>query len=309
MASSGNSSSSRPGYTRAGGNVLGEGKLPDWTGGDPNALNDLLGFMGDIAPGQQMFPMTDLYNQFQSMPGNIEQASSLYRQMMAPMIQQGLGGIQQNLGANNAMMGGVQDLTGLMPQMLQASATMANNGLNPAISGAQQSLQNVMNPTAYNPLFQNAMNNQINPMVSAQMAARGLAGSGAETNALSQASQDTSDRFAMRQFQEQNMAQNTLGQLGMMGGQLPGQVFGQFAGGLASMAPAIGQGIQNQFAPLQMLGQGMGMYNQSYGDQIAQMQNLYNFTRSPLNALGSFINGVPNISNQQQKGFFSSLFS
>jgi len=226
------------------------------------------------------------------------------------------GGAQQAIGQQSALNSQIPNLFGAA-QNFAGNINQGEGAYNTALGGATQSMNNVMNPTLYNPLYQNAMNNQITPTINAQFASRGLGSSGAPIAAISQAGQNLSDQFAQRQFQEQQQAQGTIAnigqgltQSGVEGAQLPGQIYNQFMSGINTSAQtpgnvfnqfmtALGQqqqnyglAAQNQMAPLQALGLGSQQFWQGVNNPMQAGASMYNLSRQPLGNLETGVTGI-----------------
>lgn len=317
MSASGGGSK-RPTYTRPGGDFLGSGQYP--FGGDAASTAGLPGYFGDVG-AQGMYPVQQLFGGFGNLLNAANAGGTGLRDLASQASNQAYG---NQMGLANQAYGAAgqsQDLSQLAPQFMGAAQQFAQ-GINSAQSqfgkaygAAGQTLQNVMNPTAYNPIYQNAINNQLNPQINSAYAARGLATSGPAAEALSAGARDLSNQFAQRQFGEQLQAQQGLGQLAQGGGNLasqasllPGQIFNQFQQGYGQGLQNTGYAQQAQLGPLQGLGLGGSVFQQGLDMPFKTAQGIYDTTRAPLQAFGSFINGVPNITGGN-RGFLSSLFS
>lgn len=267
------------------------------------------GFLADALAGMQGLPMSDIM----AMLGGPMAAAGLgganQRQLAAQLTGEAIPGEQQIAGMSLGGAGGIGNLLGQVGGYQDAAQQIAQNinrgatGLQGALGQANTTLQNVMNPTAYNPLFQNAYANQIAPSTNAAFSSRGLGSSGANIAALQGAAQGLSDQFAQRQFQEQLQSQgmvgnlgSALGGLGVAGAQVPGAVFNQFMGGLGAGQAGLGQAEQNQLGPLAALGAGSQQFWQGVNNPLSVANNVYGISRAPgqalLGGLGTASGGI-----------------
>lgn len=272
-------------------NSEGRPGLPTWARSAADWLFGPGGYLGEAQQGQGMYPLNYLFGGLGSSLDAINQAGPMQRQLAASLTEPAIQGSQQL--AQSSLAGGesVGWLNSLMPNMFGAAQQYAGGGVNPAMAAGRQSLQNVMDPTFYNPLFQNAAQ-QITPQINSAFGARGLGSSGPATQALSEAYQGLGNQFAQRQFQEQMQAQNQLGGLGLNAAQLPGNIYGQFMQGAGMGQQALGQGIQNQLGPLGALGAGWQQYLQGVSAPIDIATMVYQLSRSPMETLMGTIPGV-----------------
>lgn len=357
-------SQSRPGYTRPGGDILGQGKLP-FDLSDPNALRGYLGYLGDIQGGQGDFPIEQLFQGLGPLTGQSIQAGQDIYGRVSPGLDQagqlfgaGSQGMMQGANLNQALLGmspglfaqGMQDAGGVRGALsgiqsgLHTSAGMLGGAYNTAAQqfgnaygGANQILQNVMNPAAYNPMFQNQYQNQVLPNLRASYSDRGLVGGGSAIQGESEALQNMSNQYGLQQFGEQLQASGNLGNIAGMGasalgnigqaygqnignldsiygnlslglGAFPGQALNQFMGAGAQGMQGYGQMMQQSGGGLQNLLTGAAGYGAGVNLPFNTASNLYGLTRSPLEAYGNFINSVPTIGKQTQSGLISGLF-
>jgi hypothetical protein len=215
-------------------------------------------------------------------------------------------------------------INSLAPQLFQSADEFAQRvnqgaqgfhaGLNDAWSNtatANQILGNVMDPTAYNPLYQNAAA-LLTPQVRSSFSARGLGSSGEAINQEDIQKQQLADSFANRQFQEQLGAQQQqtgavgqyaplaggLGSLGVASAQVPGEVYNQFLQGGLVNQQAYNLAQQNQLYPMQSLALGMQNYNNALDIPLNYETALYNATRAPQLSLLGALSGT----NQSSHG-------
>jgi hypothetical protein len=333
-----------------GGNSGSSGKpgVPTWARGAANFLfgdpNSSTGFMGDANAGQGAVDFNSLLQSIMPALQSGISGGAAQRDLASGLTNQAVGnnmgiagmsaGSLNNQAGIDAQMPGMfggaagaigqqAGLNSMVPQLFGAANDFAGNinqgeaAYNTALGGATQSLNNVMNPTLYNPLFQNAVNNQIAPTLNAQFSARGLGSGGAPIAAITRASSDLSDQFAQRQFSEQNAAQGMVANIGtgltnsgVAAAQLPGQVFNQFTQGLSQAAQTpgqvfnqfqqgVGQGQQNygqaaanQLAPLQALGMGSEQFWQGVNNPMNTASNVYSMSRQPMANLLTGLTGV-----------------
>lgn len=266
---------------------------------DPNS-----GFRGDAAGGAAGFDFGTAVGGLDTtqLTDNANALGAWGTSAGADAAQAGVNyaGLDMAMGAG--LLGQLPDLYNQSQDFLQQGASsLTDMGL--ATGAATTTMNNVMAPTAYNPMFQNAMDNQIRPSIDASMSARGLGASG--QGLLAEAGTNLSNQFAQRQITEQMQAQANVSQIagarnsaaGTMA-QMPGQIAGQFGsviGGLAgqtnlasgAVQTGISTGVQAGAAPVKAVG------------------DLYDMTRKPLVA-GASIAGsqAPN----QTVGAQSTIF-
>lgn len=264
------------------------------------------GFMNDAMIGQGMFPLQNVFGGLPGVMGAMDRAGPMMRQLSSEATQNAYTGSQQLAGGSLTGGQNVGWLNSLMPNMVQSATQYALGGVNPSLAAGRQSLQNVMNPTMYNPLFQNAAA-AITPEINASFGSRGLGSSGPATQALSEAYQGLGNQFAQRQFQEQMQAQNQLGGLGLQASQLPGNVFGQFMQGAGMGQQALGQGIQNQLGPLGALGAGWENYMQGINGPLDVAAQVYQLSRSPMQALLQGIGPASGGVSTSQQGYMGKI--
>lgn len=259
------------------------------------------GIFRDTVQGEKAFDFgkgLDLAGLYNLIGGSV-QAGGMGRQLGAEATNNAFG-----YGGN--LMGAGAGLASLMPNVMDASNhflqkgnnaldmfSQANTAAHGDLAAAQQVLGNVMDPTAYNPLFQSA-NARQNASIAGNMASRGLAGSG--PGMMAEASSNLSDQFASRQFQEQlgalqqtqqasgNMA-NIAGGYGNLSGmlaQLPASIWGQMGSGLTGLG---GLGGLQQGA----VGTGMDLWRTGTSLPLETIQDIYNITRGPQLAGGQLI--------------------
>lgn len=235
------------------------------------------------------------------------------------------------------LMGQGENLSGLMPNVLDAANYYLQHGTGALgkfgtaldyaggdiaaargnLGSAQQILGNVMNPTAYNPLYQSALDRQT-AGIDSMLASRGLAASGPGLQA--EAASNLSDQFGMRQFQEQlgAMGQNTdalnsllaaTGQYGSLAGGygnlaanlagMPSSIYGQMAGTLPYFAGMAG-------LPQQVTGTYMDLMRTAGSMPLETIQDIWNITRAPTLAGGQMVGGTigPNTVGRQRTTIF-----
>lgn len=267
---------------------------------DPNT-----GFLGDARIGQAGVDFGAILNQLQPSLQAGYSGGSAQRDIASDLTYKGITDTQGIAESSRGALGQQNWLSSLVPGLFGAANDFAGNinqgesAYNTALGGATQSMNNVMNPTLYNPLFQNAMQNQIAPSINAQFSARGLGSGGAPMAAITGAGSGLADQFAQRQFQEQLGAQQNitnigqgLVQSGVQGAQLPGQVFNQFMQGMGQGQQNYNLSGQTQLQPLQALGAGSEQYWQGVNNPIATGQNMYEFSRTPMSTLLGGVTGV-----------------
>jgi hypothetical protein len=319
MGSAGGGSSARPSWTRAGGDLLANGLLPNGATSF-DSLRGTPGFMGDLG-SQADFPIEQLFAGLGGLSNSASMGGDAIRQSVPGAYGQSSDFIGNLFGGAQGAQGDLSSLMGMLPGFMDAasgfgqSINNAQGQFGNAFGAANQTLSNVMNPTAYNPLFKNAYENQVLPELRSNYASRGLVGGGSAIQGESEAARDLSDQFAQRQFGEQLQSQQTLGQLASQSGSLgatasmiPSASFAQFMQGLGGGANAMSQMGNLAGLPLEALGGAANAFNAGLQMPMQTASNLYGLTRTPLESLASFINGVPNISGGT-KGFLSSLFS
>lgn len=258
------------------------------------------GFLGQAMQSGQQFPWANYLGMLGAPLNAANLGGSMQRQLSSSILNDTLGQLGPLIGASQAGIGDISGLMGQQGNFQGAAQQIAQNinrgatGLQGGLAQANQSLQNVMDPTMYNPLFQNAMANQITPQTNAAFSSRGLGSSGANLAALQQGATNLSDQFAQRQFQEQLGAQQNvgnlsgaLGQLGVQGSQVPGAIFNQFMSGLGQGQGALGQAAQNQLAPLGALSLGSQQYWQGVNNPLNAIMNVSGFTNQPLSNVQS----------------------
>lgn len=260
-------------------------------------------------------PIESIMGGLDNLIGQGDLGGQIMRQLTAEATNQGYGNTMQlaNMSFGPAQQAG--EVLNMLPGFFDAANQFAQQGntaqrqFDLAFGNAGQSLANVMNPTAYNPLFQNAMENQITPALNAAYSARGLGSSGPAIQAISEAGRDLSNQFAQRQFAEQQQGIGTLGGLAQGAGglaatlaQTPGQVLGQLMSGVLGGGQAIGQAMQNQLGPLSLLGQGAANFQQGLGMPLQTRGSTYDLTRGPLNNLISNVVGTIGIGSHP-KGY------
>lgn len=280
-----------------------------------------VGLFPEAMAGQNNLGGSSILPLIASLLGPTMLGGSVQRDLSSGLTSNAISG-SQNVGdksqfdaVNPGSNPGMDYLSALIPQMFGASNDFAGNinqgesAINTGITGATTTLNNLMSPTYYNPLFQNAAAN-ITPEINADFSSKGLGSSGAASAALGTAYSGLADKFAERQVQEQLGAQQglnslgmNLGQLGVAGAQVPSQVYGNFMSGLAtgqnSMANsnlANQQGLaiagQNQLLPLQASGLGSQQYWQGIQNPLSILGTAFGMGQQPIEALLAGVTGV-----------------
>lgn len=326
------SETKRPGYTRPGGDFLGEGKFP----GNAQGYGDLTGlggYFGDAGMAS-MFPYQQMYGGLQQNFPNIQQGGNFFSQLGLGGTGQGYmntsGLAQQAMGQG----GQIGNLMGLQGNALDAANFYAQK-MNPGINGTNMqggsgAGQQVMNAALAAPAqFQTDIYNRAHaaalPQVRASYSARGLGTSGQAAQGEQDFTQRLADQFAQEAVQARLGALNVAasgagtaageasnfgnigvqrGQLALQGAQMPGAILNQFLQGQNLGLQGLGAAGQQQFQPLQLAGLGAGVWGQGQQFPLDYTNTLYQASRQPFNWLANFINGVPNVGNSgQSEGF------
>lgn len=285
--------------------------VPTWARGLADYLYGPQGpLQSGTQAGQQFLGPASLFPQFAGLLNPALTGGGAQRNLAAGLTNQGIGATQNIAGQSANAAGQVGQLNSMVPGLFGAANDFAGNinqaeggAFLPAIGAANQSLQNVMNPTMYNPLFRNYATN-LATGINADFSSKGLGSSGASSAAISTGVGNLADQFAERQFQEQNQAQNTLGSLGsqfantgVAGAQLPGQIYGQFMQGANLGQNALGQAGQNQLLPLQAAGMGAEQYWQGINNPLSVLSKIFGIGQNPLEtALGGITGTTGGIS-------------
>lgn len=269
--------------------------------------------IGNFSPGiearNNFLNPNDIFPMIQNLLGNAQQGGQVQRAIASDLTNQAIPGMQNIAGQSMAGTQGIGYMNSLVPGLFGAATDFAGNvnqaenqGFNPAMGAAGQTLQNVMNPTFYNPLFQNAARN-ITPQINADFSSKGLGSSGASSAALDSAYSNLADKFAERQVQEQLGAQQGLGNLanafgnqGIQAAQLPGQIYNQMQQGQLIGQQGLGMAGQNQLLPLQGLSAGSEQYWQGVNNPMNVFSGGYQIGSDPLkNAVGAVGTAMGNV--------------
>lgn len=279
------------------------------------------GFLGAARAGEKNLPAGDIFAMIAQLLNPAMAGGAMQRDIGAGLTQDAITGTQEIAGQSAAAAGQVGDLNSLVPQMLGAANDFAGNinqaesgAFLPAIGAANQTMQNVMNPTYYNPLFQNAAAN-ITPEINAAFSSKGLGSSGASNAALDTAYSGLADDFAKRQVQEQQQSQSVLGQLGtqfaqtgIAGAQLPGTIYDQFMSGASSGQDALGKASANQMAPLGALQAGSANFWDSINKSMSTAGNAYGIGAQPMQNLLGGVTGTMGGISIPQSGWIGKIF-
>jgi hypothetical protein len=325
------SETSRPGYTRAGGDFLGEGKFPF----DANGYGDLSGYggyFGDVGLAQ-MFPYQGMYGGLQQNFPQVQAGGNFFAGLGQHGTMQGYGNLG-NLGYQGMQQAGQ---IGNLMQLQQPAFGVANQfaqGVQPGIrgtntQGASGAGQQVMNAGLgfgfdVDAIQKRAIAEGL-PQVRASYSARGLGLGGEAARGEQDYVQRISDQMAQQAVQAKlgglgvaAQGANTAageaanfgnigiqrGQLAQQAAMLPGSVLNQFLQGQQLGLQGLGLAGQQQFQPLQLAGLGAGVWGQGMQFPLDYTNTLFAASRQPQNWMANFINGVPNIgSSGQREGF------
>lgn len=273
-------------------------------------VSNLFGSQGGFG-GNQFSPFT---------AENIYGPQGFLAQNWGPLMSQGFGGgnalrqmgaqgTQQAFGNTSNLAGMQAQQAGQMgqfnPQDFLSAATGFSRGINQglnafggAIGNAQTALSDVMNPTQYNSLFENAAG-LLTPRVRAAFSARGLGSSGGAIEEEGNQMRQLSDSFALRQAQERQQALGTLGGLaqgmgglGVSGAQVPGQVYNQLMQGGLMGQQGLAMAQQGQLGPLQALSMGGNVFNQGLEMGPSMFNNLMALRNQPFNMAIPLLGGI-----------------
>lgn len=299
-------------------------KFPSWTapltrflfeGSTPGTEGDqgppAQGLIGDAWAGQQAFPSGSLFQGLSDMIANAQRGGAGTQQLAVQGTQRGYGnasGLADQAAQTAGQAGGI---AGLIPGALSAANAYAG-GINhaqsqfqPAYGAAQSALQDVMNPTQQNSLYNNAAN-LLTPRVRSAFSARGLGTSGQAVQEEGNQLQQLADSFALRQAQERQSAISGVGNLASQGGNLgvaASQVPGAILNGMQGVANGAIQAQQGagalQQLPLAIGQQGQQLYQAGMNMPLDYQQALYNFTRQPGLQLLSALAGTLQSSNNR----------
>lgn len=325
------SETKRPGYTRAGGDYLGEGKLPfGFT--DPSQLDALGGYFGDMGMSQ-MFPYQQMYGGLQQNFPSVQQGGNYFARMGLQGTAQGYPAVQGLANQAEGMGYNINDILALQNNALGASNYYAQS-LAPSIagtnmqgqSGAGQSVMNAgLNFGAdLKDIQQRAIAEGL-PQVRASYSARGLGTSGESARGEQDYVQRISDQMAQEAIQARlgglgiaAQGANTAageaanfgniglgrGNLALQSTQMPQSILNAMLQGQNLGLQGLGAAGQQQFQPLQLAGLGAGVWGQGQQFPLDYTNTLYAASRQPSNWLANFINGVPNVGNSGQKEGF-----
>lgn len=325
------SETKRPGYTRAGGDFLGEGKFPGHTQGYGD-LGGYGGYFGDVGLAS-MFPYQNMYGGLQNGPTQAQLGGNFFSQL-------GLGGTGAGYRDTSALARGAMGFGGQINDTLSlqnnalAAANYYAQQMTPAIqgtnmggqSGAGQQIMNAgLNFGADLKDIQNRAIAEGLPQVRASYSSRGLGTSGEAARGEQDYVQRISDQMAQEAIQARlgglgiasqgaNIAAGEAanfgniglgrGNLALQGSQMPMSVLNQMLQGQNLGIQGYGAIGQQQFQPLQLAGLGAGVWGQGMQFPLDYTNTLFAASRQPQNWLANFINGVPNVGNSgQAEGF------
>src|SRR6266446_6377317 len=120
------------------------------------------GFLGQAMQSANQFPWGNFLGMLGGPLNAANLGGSMQRGLSSSILNDTLGQLGPLIGASQTGIGGIGNLMGQLGNYAGAAQQLSQNinrgatGLQGGLSSANQTLQNVMNPTAYNPLFQNA---------------------------------------------------------------------------------------------------------------------------------------------------------
>lgn len=291
-----------PSWTRAGNDyIVGGTGNPNAQPGDPGYFNS--GF-GRYAQGaEHQLPPELLYGGLPNVMNAANSGGSAIRGLAGQLSPEAIQAMQQYAGGAGGVAGNVGNLAGQEGNFLDASNQFAQ-GINHAQSqfqtaygGADKILSDVMDPTAYNSLYQSSYNRAL-PDIRASMATRGVTSSGVGASAERDYGLRLNDQFAERQRQEQLAAAGLVGNLADRGGQLgvaasqvPGAVYSQFMQGNNSALQAYLQAQQASLGPLQAAGIGSDLFTKGVELPLGASTDIGNIAFEPGKTLGQLTTG------------------